>query len=117
MTTTIDGPLSELHEDALYRLLGDAWFSQLQFKGGESYYLGSAMEMGKWQFDNLAPMVRRDLARPYLYGPHACLAETIRQANTWLMPVAVVTELASRVGFTRATVDRQPNFVLVHNEV
>ncbi len=112
MPTWINGPLNEIDDDALYRLLGDAWSAQLQVKAGEQYYLGTAVEMGKREFASVAPLLRHNLAGQQPHGPHACVAAAIKQSGSWSMPVAVVTALALRSATTRP----KPNFVLVDDE-
>ena len=116
MPTWINGPLNEMDDDALYRLLGDAWSAQLQVKAGEQYYLGGAVEMGKREFATVAPLLRRNLAgqQPHgALGAHACVAAALKQSGTWSMPIPVVTALALR----SAAIRPKPNFVLVNDEV
>lgn len=98
MTTLVGNPLTELSADALYKLLGEAWITQLRPKPGENYYLGPSLEAGKREFDAIVPELREDLKRPYPHGVVDCVANTINRLATWPMPENVVAELATRLG-------------------
>jgi hypothetical protein len=93
----IDNSFAGLSTDALYRLLGVAWIAQLHPIGGDCHYLGSSLEMGKREFEILAPLLRKDLSRPYRDGVIECVTHTIHRSRTWAMPADVVAALAVRM--------------------
>jgi hypothetical protein len=92
----IDNSFAGLSTEALYRLLGVAWIAQLHPIGGDCHYLGSSLETGKREFAILAPLLRKDLSRPYRHGIIDCVANTIHRSHTWAMPADVVAALAVR---------------------
>ena len=98
MMRVASGVLSDMAENGLYRLLGEAWYAEFKPKAGEAYLLDSPVQVGKREFDELAPMLREDLRQPYDYGVTACVAGTIRRCSRWPMPMYVVAALVVRLG-------------------
>ena len=98
MVRVASGVLSDMAENGLYRLLGEAWYAEFKPRAGEAYLLDSPVRVGKREFDELAPMLRHDLRQPYDYGVAACVAGTIRRCSRWPMPMYVVAALVVRLG-------------------
>lgn len=101
MNLTIPGPLDELEDAELYRLLGDAWYAQFQPKRGEAHFIAPSAEIGKREYDSLLPQLREDLQQPCRYGVVACVTTAIRRSGAWRMPASVVAVLAVRHGLSQ----------------
>jgi hypothetical protein len=104
MVAQIAGPLDEMSDDELYRLLGEGWIANLKFKGGESYYFGPALEMGKREFGTIEPMLRHDRHRNSTRTLETSVFATIRDYASWQMPAAIVLALAKRAGIDQVPV-------------
>lgn len=102
MDLTTASPLDELEDAELYRLLGDAWYAQFQPRIGDGYFLAPSAEVGKREYDKLAPLLREELRRSRRYGVVACVTSTIQRADTWRMPASVVAVLAVRHGLAQS---------------
>lgn len=102
MDLMIPGPLDELEESQLYRLLGDAWYAQFKPDPGQTYYLPPSAEIGKREYDSLLPRLREDLRRSCRYGVVACVASTIQRTGAWRMPASVVAVLAIKQGLAQS---------------
>jgi hypothetical protein len=96
MQTIINGPLDELSDQELYRIIGDAWIAQLNFQPGESFYLGSAEEMGKQEFTTLMPSLRNACGTLNPIGNQLNMTANIKRNATWAVPISVVSVLAKR---------------------
>ena len=108
MDHSINSPLDELNETALYKLLGDAWCAQLSPELGSVHELTGAAHIGKREFDAVRAMLREDLGRPFHHGLVACVSRTIKRSGTWRMPASVVTALAIRQGLAVADMPATP---------
>ena len=93
MATVFDNPLSELGEQALFSLLGNAWYSEFKPQCGEAYELNAAVDVGKRQLEALVPALRLDLAQPTPYGLTGCVANTIARNCSWQMPPNVLAAI------------------------
>lgn len=94
----IPGPLNELDEVGLYRLLGEAWYAQRHIDGGQTLFLAPAAEVGKREFEKLAQALSEDLRRPCRYGVIPSVTSTIQRSATWRMPATLVAALAVKRG-------------------
>lgn len=100
--------LEDLDDNALYWLLGDAWYAQLHPIAGSGLYLAPSAEVGKREFDAVAPTLRAALAQPYDLGVLTCVAHALRTSGAGWMPASVVGVLAVRQGFTLHADRRAP---------
>jgi hypothetical protein len=91
-------PLDDMDEDTLFKLLGAAWYSQLEIRTGESYSLPSTCDVGKREFHAVAPVLREALRQPYYHGVAARVASTLEIEADWAMPAVVVAALARHGG-------------------
>jgi hypothetical protein len=87
-------PLDELNETALYQLLGEAWCAY--FRKGNS--LPTSVDIGKREFNAVAPILAEALRQPYFQGVPARIASALEVEATWRMPATVVAALAQRKG-------------------
>lgn len=112
MDLNIPSPLAELDEPQLYRMLGDAWYAQFKLYPNQGYYLAPSEEIGKREYDLLAPQLREDLRRPSRYGVVACVMSTIQRSGAWRMPATVVAALAIKQGLAQS----QPPAAMIKEE-
>jgi hypothetical protein len=91
-------PLDEIDEDRLYKLLGDAWYSQLTAEKGEVYYLPSSRDVGKREFEAVAPVLIEALRQPHFHGVEARVSSTLKVEASWTMPTSIIVALARRRG-------------------
>ena len=91
-------PLDELNERALYQILGDAWYAQLKTEKGGSYFLPSSVEVGKREFDTVAPILRAALREPSFQDVSARIASAHQVEASWQMPATVVAAIARHRG-------------------
>jgi hypothetical protein len=91
-------PLDEMNETSLYHLLGEAWYAQLKTKNGAGYFLPSNIDVGKREFDAVAPILTEALRQPYFQGVSARIASALEVEALWNMPTSVVAALAHRRG-------------------
>ena len=101
-------PLDDLDEEALFRLLGDAWYAVLKTEPGGSYVLPSSTDVGKREFEAIGPVLREALRQPYYQGVLARVASTLAVEATWRMPATVVVALARRRGMISGKRENYP---------
>ena len=89
--------LEESDSSTLYKLLGDAWYAQLKPSDQAAYYLPSSADVGKREFDAVAPLLSEALRQPYYHDFISTLERTLQREAKWKMPVSVVAALALRV--------------------
>lgn len=95
-------PLEELNETALFQMLGDAWYAQLQTRKGDCYLFPSSVDVGKREFNAVAPILTEALRQPYFQGVPARVASALQVEASWRMPAMVVAALAQRRGMVVA---------------
>jgi len=95
-------PLDDTDEAALYGLLGDAWYAQAAPGSTDGHALSTSPEVGKREYEAIAPMLRESLRQPYFQGVAARVASMLQVEATWTMPSAVIVALARRHGLVDA---------------
>ena len=98
------GPLVHMEANTLYRLLGEAWVAQLDFRADPPRnYLPSSEEIGRREYQRLLPALHEVLR---CGGPHCHnrVVAAIRRTELWHVPAPLIEALAIRSGIAR--VDR-----------
>jgi hypothetical protein len=94
----VGNPLDDLDEAALYELLGAAWYAQRPTAKDARSSLPSSAEVGKREFDAVAPILTEALRQPYFQGIPARIASALQVEASWRMPTTVVAALARHKG-------------------
>ena len=97
--------LDALDDTALYQLLGEAWYAQFRTEKGGCYYLPSTVDVGRREFDAVAPMLKEALRQPHFQGVPARIASALQVEASWRMPATVVAALAHRKGLITAAAE------------
>lgn len=98
----LQNPLDALNEQALYRLIGEAWINQLKARPGEVYQLDSAEQRGKREFEALIPTLRAELERRGQNDLVSAVSRAIQKSRLWRMPASVIAALAIKQGLAPA---------------
>jgi hypothetical protein len=98
--TTIS-PLDDTETNALFKLLGEAWYAQAKSQSGGGVNLLSRVDVGKREFLAIAPVLGDALRQPCYNTFLRSIATTLRRDATWPMPTPLVAALALRVSLTK----------------
>ena len=92
-------PLDDADEASLYELLGEAWYAQALSESANGHPVATNFEVGKREFEAIAPMLREALRQPFYQGVVARVTSLLQVEATWNMPSPLVVALARRRGF------------------
>ena len=90
--------LCEMDDVELYKLLGDAWYAQLQPKPGAMFYLESVVDTGRREFNELRRTLPAQIGKLSFDDAVACANRTIVESGAWRMPATVIAALAIKPG-------------------
>ena len=89
-------------EASLYQLLGEAWHAQAVSEAADGHPVATNFEVGRREFESVAPMLREALRQPFYQGVAARVASVLQVEATWTMPSLLIVALARRRGFLGA---------------
>ena len=90
--------LCGLEEAELYKLLGEAWYAQLQPQPGAIIYLESSIDTGRREFNGLRPKLPVEISQLSFDDAVARVTRSIRESGAWRMPATVIAALAMKRG-------------------
>lgn len=103
----LGNPLDEFNDITLFRLLGEAWCSNLSTCDALLHHGSSRVDIGRREFNIVAPILIEALRQPYFHGTSARIASALKVEAIWPMPTPVIEALADRQGFILARNDRR----------
>ena len=102
--------LCGMDEGELYRLLGEAWYAQLQPKPGTMVCLEAGIDTGRREFNGLRPALPVEISQLDFHDAVICASRVIAVSGAWRMPATVVAALALKPGLMPTGVSRSNGY-------